>query len=648
MTSWTSIAARRRLEWLSLAVILILAAVLRLGAPGITEFKRDEANLSHLALDTARGRVFPLLGIDSSVGVRNAPFSVYVIVPPYLFTSDPTLATLYVGLLNVSAVGLVYLLARRYYGRLAAFVGGLLYAASPWAVIFSRKIWAQDFLPVFVVMTIGTGLLGFVEGKRWAQLFHLPLLVITGQIHYGAFVLIPLTLYLIAIGRHRLTRAFVFSIVLALALAVPYAVGLAQSGLLRPETVQRILTAGQDKPHAITLSGEAIHDTALTIAGTEIHSLVGPQAYPAYLASVPDAYPVFNVLPWLVLLAALWLIVRSVRRRDQRTPIDVLLLIWLLFTPLAFSITWTPMYVHYLIPMLPAAYLVLGVATHDLWRALKAWRWRRQVFFALGAAMGMVVILQVWLFVGLLSFVAAHDTADGFGITLQHLLSLREVILSLRPQNVLVNLDGQYLGYHDEATVWNFLLYDVPSVRFLDDKTDAYPAEPATYLSHECTGQSRNFRFPSSGRCYALTTRAPGDFDPNAYQPVANADQARFANGLRLLRYRWTAVPQPCLALVWTTDGPASEDYSFAIHFVDADKQVIAYGDGLSWRGMYWRQGDTVVRRFCATSGQDRKADIVAVDVGMYTTPDNVHFNNVDLLDVQGKPSGQSITLPLK
>src|SRR5512136_2040 len=147
MTSWTSIAARRRLGWLGLAVILILAAVLRLGAPGITEFKRDEANLSHLALDMARGRVFPLLGIDSSVGIRNAPFSVYVIVPPFLLTSDPTLATLYIGLLGVVAVLLVYLLARRYYGPLAAVVAGLLYAVSPWAVVFSRKIWAQDFLP---------------------------------------------------------------------------------------------------------------------------------------------------------------------------------------------------------------------------------------------------------------------------------------------------------------------------------------------------------------------------------------------------------------------------------------------------------------------------------------------------------------------
>ncbi len=164
MISYRSVRPGRRLDWLALVLILCLAAALRLGAPGISEFKRDEANLSALALDMARGHAFPLLGIDSSVGIRNAPFSVYVVVPPFLLTSDPTLATLYAGLLGVAAVLLVYGVVRRYYGPLAAFVAGLLYAVSPWAVIFSRKIWAQDFLPVVVMLTITTGLLGFVEG----------------------------------------------------------------------------------------------------------------------------------------------------------------------------------------------------------------------------------------------------------------------------------------------------------------------------------------------------------------------------------------------------------------------------------------------------------------------------------------------------
>ena len=116
-----------------------------------------------------------------------------------MFSDSPIPATLFVGVLNVIAVGLTWGLARRYYGPVAAITAGILYAASPWAVIYSRKIWAQDLLPPFVVATVFTGLLGYGEGKRWARWAHWPLLAITVQIHYGAFTLIPLSLLMLAL-----------------------------------------------------------------------------------------------------------------------------------------------------------------------------------------------------------------------------------------------------------------------------------------------------------------------------------------------------------------------------------------------------------------------------------------------------------------
>ena len=60
----------------------------------------------------------------------------------------------------------VYWLTRRTWGAPAALAGALLLAAGPWAIIFSRKIWAQNLLPPFA---IGWGIgaaLAFVEGRR--------------------------------------------------------------------------------------------------------------------------------------------------------------------------------------------------------------------------------------------------------------------------------------------------------------------------------------------------------------------------------------------------------------------------------------------------------------------------------------------------
>ncbi len=644
----------RPIEWLALAGILILAAALRLGAPGVVEFKRDEANLSYLSLDMARGRSFPLLGIDSSVGVRNAPASVYLMAIPYLVTSNPVVATQFVGLLNVIAVGLTFTLARRYYGPIAATVAGLLYAVSPWAVIFSRKIWAQDMLPLFVLLTVGSGLLGFVEGKRWAQLLHLPLLAITGQIHYAAFVLIPVTLYLIVTGRRRLTRAFLLSIALVIVVVIPYTVGAAQAGLLNLGTLRQI-GAPHGKPNDITISGLAFQDTALTVAGAEIHSLAGPQAFQQYLATVPNVYPLFYGVFWAIVASAVWLVIRAWRCRDGRAPIDMVLLIWLWFTPLAFTVTWTPMYTHYLIPMLPAAYLVLGVAAGDVWSRLQSPRtltMRRAIFAAGSVALLGIVVLQVWLQVALLSFINDHATPGGFGTPLGYLMPAREAILAQHPQNVLANLDGQYIGYHEETTVWNFLLYDVPSVRHLDENTEVYPSAPALYLSHQCAaGGTSSLRFnlrPSEG-CLAISSRVPGDLVLSTFTPMRPA--MTLANGVHVIAYRWQPDPAGCFSLAWTVDGPQPEDYSFAIHFVNANKDEIVNADGLSWRGRYWRAGDTIIRRFCLASGQDRRGEIVGVRVGMYTyddTADGRKFYGVDLLDSNGTPVNQMIEIPFK
>ena len=141
----------RARELALLAVVVLLAGLLRMGRPDLTEFKRDEAALYGLALNVAELRAFPLRGIGSSVGLPNTAMSVYLFALPLFLWKSPLAATLFVGALNTASVGLAFLLARRYWGGRAALIAALLYAAAPWAVIYSRKIWAQNLLPLFAV-----------------------------------------------------------------------------------------------------------------------------------------------------------------------------------------------------------------------------------------------------------------------------------------------------------------------------------------------------------------------------------------------------------------------------------------------------------------------------------------------------------------
>jgi hypothetical protein len=641
--------------------IIMLAAVLRVGAAGIVEFKRDEANLSYMALDMARGREFPLLGIDSSVGIRNAPINVYIMVVPYLFSSDPTVATQYVGWLNVLGVALIYLMARRYGGPVAAIIAAVTFAVSPWGVVYSRKIWAQDMLPPFIIATVWTGILGFVEKKRWAQWFHLPLLAFTGQIHYVCFVLIPITLYLLVVGRKALTRAFWGSMFVTALVLLPFAIGIIREAQLHPTQIQRILSgetiiANPTKPKGIQLTADAAFFAWFTVNGNNLHAITGEQAFRDYLAQVPPTTGLFDVYGVVIVLAVVWLGVRTVRRRDARAPIDITLLLWVLITPVAFSVTWTTVYPHYMIPILPAAYLILGLAAADLQRSLRAllnregqarsatvWYWAGMSVLvgALTVTLGFQLVWQTKLN----EFVNTHNTPGGFGTPLGYLTPIRTAILKESPSQVIVNLDGQYIGYHDEATVWNFLLYDIPTRRYADAATELYPAEPAVYLTHQCNGEMANstaqftLRTEAEG-CLAITTRTAADFPAAMFTPIPNADQQQFANGLRFTHYRWE--PQTgCLVAVWTTTaGPVPEDYSTAVHFVDQQGNKILDADGLSYRGQLWRAGDRVARRFCLQYGQERIPEIRGVRLGLYTTtetPTGRQFNGVGLLDAQGQ-----------
>ena len=211
-----------RTEAAVLLGILLLAAVVRLALPGLTEFKADEGRLLTAALEMSKGE-FALRGISSSVGFPNAPMSVWLYSLPLFVWRHPYAATLFTGLLSVAAVAGVYWLGRRYWGVQAATVAALMLAVSPWAIIFSRKIWAQNLLPVFAVGWAIAAALAFVEGRPRAIIPHLIFLAVAVQIHPSALGLVPATLLFLVVFRRRVDwRLFVMGGVLAGLTAAPF------------------------------------------------------------------------------------------------------------------------------------------------------------------------------------------------------------------------------------------------------------------------------------------------------------------------------------------------------------------------------------------------------------------------------------------
>ena len=138
-------------DFLYLVPILLLAAALRLVNLDYMEFKGDEADNLFNALSIVTGGRFQLVGIESSIGTLSPPLFSYLMAIPLFFSRNPVVAAGFVAVGNCVAVVALYFFCLRFFNARVARIAALFFAVNPWAVFYSRKIWQQDLLPLFVV-----------------------------------------------------------------------------------------------------------------------------------------------------------------------------------------------------------------------------------------------------------------------------------------------------------------------------------------------------------------------------------------------------------------------------------------------------------------------------------------------------------------
>ncbi|HKZ69840.1 MAG TPA: glycosyltransferase family 39 protein, partial [Anaerolineales bacterium] len=226
---------RTRAIDLSLVGVLTLAACLRWVYIGMYQLVGDEAILLYSALRLGRHGQWTWLTLNVtswSFLPGHSPFSVYLIAIPYLFSPDPRLARLWVGLLAIVGIAVMYWVMRRYFGQTAALMTGLLLAAHVPLTDWSRFVWNANLAQPFIAGWLLTGLLGYYEGKRWAQALHWLALSCAIQAHPGNVLLAPLSLFLVTAGwiqhrseRRALVRATLLGWAIFAASLVPWGIG---------------------------------------------------------------------------------------------------------------------------------------------------------------------------------------------------------------------------------------------------------------------------------------------------------------------------------------------------------------------------------------------------------------------------------------
>jgi hypothetical protein len=187
-------------------VVLFIAAALRLAFPADIEYKGDEKFMFAQSQAIGVTLPYPDLGMRSSIGLRNPALSLWLFVAlARLFHAmDPIALTCAVECLNIGAFFLLFWVIEKILPaaeQREPWMWSLVLAAvNPFAVLFHRKIWAQDTLPFFCVALLA----GWFKRETITGAFAWGFFgVILGQIHMSGFFLAASLLFFTIFLAHR-------------------------------------------------------------------------------------------------------------------------------------------------------------------------------------------------------------------------------------------------------------------------------------------------------------------------------------------------------------------------------------------------------------------------------------------------------------
>ncbi|MBI2593164.1 glycosyltransferase family 39 protein [Candidatus Daviesbacteria bacterium] len=192
MNTWIK---KNRYEIIFLVCLILVSAFMRLyRIDEYMTFLGDEGRDALVVKKMLIERDFPLLGAPTSVGnMYNGPLYYYMMAASMaVWWMNPVAAAAMVALVGTAAVGLVYYLARSWFGKVAAIVAATLYSLSPVNIIYSRSSWNPNPAPFFALL----GIIGLYKSRQSKNYLWMILtggaLAFAVQMHLLALILIPI------------------------------------------------------------------------------------------------------------------------------------------------------------------------------------------------------------------------------------------------------------------------------------------------------------------------------------------------------------------------------------------------------------------------------------------------------------------------
>ena len=205
--------ARSFVPVLILLALTAAAVVLRLWRLDLMPFSYDSAAAVERTRDTLNLGFPPPTGIVNSMGFRNPPGLIWLLLPAGLASPWPEVMAAWQALLVLTGVAPLYWFARRRMAGVAWLVPVTLYLFLPVMVMGGRHIWAQNFLPALGAWALwgaGWALDGAADAVRRARYGAacLGVLALAVLVHpASALWLVMMAVWFVVLARRRVLSA---------------------------------------------------------------------------------------------------------------------------------------------------------------------------------------------------------------------------------------------------------------------------------------------------------------------------------------------------------------------------------------------------------------------------------------------------------
>ena len=664
-------------HWAIIAILLV-GAVLRLGAFQETLIGADQASILAAAADIADLRDLPGVGIKSSVGVMQTATIAYLAAIPLLMVRRVIAVKWFFSVLDILAIAYLATAVRRTLGTRAALIAALLYATNPWVVEFNRWIWYQTLIPTFATFAFaalllmldpaagtpaGTGTPADAEARARTRehTIAVPIALagatLMGLVHLAAVLWAAVLgiVTLIVTLRRKWWRSGLLGIVLCLLIAAPYLVFLVRSDFA---DVGIMLNSGDPVTPAATWNTSSYRLTLELLTGQQV--LTTPRnALWAESVLWLDAFTM--ILPAVLSVAIVWAVLRlatlppqqPLRRALQRTLKTqtglVLALAWSLLAPTIFVRSDIHLQHFYLLFVFPAPFVLIG-AVIEAWlgpRAAQPGRgavsrlnWRRT-----GAqiAVTALVLLSAWW---------THLWLVRIGYEQQGQLRAPTRAWLM---DATVDTIGEYLEAHPDGEVIILTHFNAGGLSPFDWIRNFLNTDHVRVVPNE-----GGLIIPSAESCYMLADRAdpqrlaplgdravpqpgmaipaspPWTFTCVGPRPETPPVQATWENGLSLLSAEidgeFAGGGQLELALTWHYTAATREEYHLFNHLM-RDGELVAQVDGEGIPNRYWRDDDVLITYFTLQLPAELPSGKYVLRIGSYAWPKIVRTMLVDGTD---------------